>query len=93
MTGYNGWSNYETWCVKLWADNDEAADLLHTDKTRAARGDVGNLADALREEYEDKIPANTRGTLWGDLLVTSLASVDWDEIAEALIEDYYSDDD
>src|SRR4051812_43850493 len=21
---YNGWSNYETWCVALWLDNDEA---------------------------------------------------------------------
>ena len=20
--GYNGWTNYETWCVNLWIDND-----------------------------------------------------------------------
>jgi hypothetical protein len=20
--GYNGWSNYETWCVHLWATSD-----------------------------------------------------------------------
>ena len=24
--GYNGWKNYETWCVKLWADNGELCD-------------------------------------------------------------------
>ncbi len=23
MTKYNGWTNYETWNFKLWADNDE----------------------------------------------------------------------
>ena len=22
---YNGWTNYETWLVSLWADNDEAS--------------------------------------------------------------------
>lgn len=23
--GYNGWSNYETWCVNLWIDNEEGS--------------------------------------------------------------------
>lgn len=23
--GYNGWSNYETWCVVLWIDNEESS--------------------------------------------------------------------
>jgi len=23
--GYNGWSNYETWAVKLWMDNEESS--------------------------------------------------------------------
>jgi len=22
---YNGWTNYQTWAVKLWMDNDEGA--------------------------------------------------------------------
>jgi len=26
QSGYNGWSNYETWCVNLWMSNDAGSD-------------------------------------------------------------------
>lgn len=26
---YNGWTNYETWAVKLWMDNNDYAAYLH----------------------------------------------------------------
>lgn len=25
MSGYNGWTNYETWVVNLWMDNEEGS--------------------------------------------------------------------
>ena len=30
-TKYNGWTNYETWCVKLWLDNERGTYLEVTE--------------------------------------------------------------
>jgi hypothetical protein len=64
---YNGWTNYETWAVKLWMDNNEgsyrngceqaqqawedAEDDGDNDFTREERA-VYLLEDRLKEEYE-----------------------------------------
>lgn len=38
---YNGWTNYETWAVKLWIDNEEGTYRYWQDRTRAAWKDSG----------------------------------------------------
>lgn len=40
--GYNGWKNYETWCVKLWIDNDEG---LHNAFRELAEGVVEEITE------------------------------------------------
>src|SRR5690349_15289419 len=63
---YNGWTNYETWNVKLWMDNDQGSYTYYTDLapevwdeseaeksfTRAELAAL-DLADRLKDEYEE----------------------------------------
>lgn len=34
MADYNGWSNYETWAVNLWMDNDQGTQEYWRDQAR-----------------------------------------------------------
>jgi len=95
---YNGWTNYETWCVKLWMDNDqgscefwqEAARETWDGATASAyrtRSEDARytLADQLKAEYEENTPEIDG--VWMDLLRAAISEVDWDEIADALLDE------
>jgi hypothetical protein len=84
--GYNGWSNYETWCVNLWLSNDEG--LYH--ETRQLLRGCGrryDRADALNCWVRDDLAPDLGATFAADLLGSALGSVDWYEIADAWTED------
>jgi hypothetical protein len=67
---YNGWTNYETWNVKLWMDNDQGSYSYYTELaqevydeseaeksfTRDERAAL-DLADRLKDEYEEGMVA------------------------------------
>jgi hypothetical protein len=88
-TTYNGWTNYETWCVNLWLSNDEG---LYNDVREMARQAVADdepmhvLADQLKSFVDDLAEMTCPGSREGasfvtDLLGSALGSVDWHEIA------------
>lgn len=89
---YNGWTNYETWNVALWIDNEEGSYLESRNMARDAvtewtedggREPEGVLADALREWIEDQNPLNdASASTFTDLLNAALSEVNWYEIAE-----------
>lgn len=90
---YNGWTNYETWLVKLWMDNDQGLDAywreiaeecIKTDGECAK----GSLADILREQHREQADEKTGNSGWiADLVNAALSEVDWGEIAESLLAD------
>lgn len=95
---YNGWTNYETWAVKLWMDNEEGTqnywqeiaretfEDAEADKTFSKEERAAlTLMDNLKEQHEQALP-ELQGFA-ADLLNAAMSEVNWHEIAESLISD------
>lgn len=96
---YNGWTNYETWNVALWMDNEqgsneywrEVAEEVYagTDeedvKEARTRDAVTCLAARIEEAHEEAMPEVTG--CFADLLGAAMQEVNWEEIAEHLLAD------
>lgn len=77
---YNGWSNYETWCV--FFELTEDPEVL-----RQARSCIGS-GHALRQLVLGMLGVESRaGNLSNMLLMAALDRVDWREILESLSKD------
>lgn len=82
---YNGYTNYPTWNVKLWIDNEEGSYNYWHDAAREAE-DASDLARRLQEEHEEAAP-DLGASTFSDMLGYAMGLVNWYEIAEMLIED------
>ena len=94
----NGWTNYETWVVNLWIDNDGYADDCRRMAMECVRDTASKsfpdgaaircLADRIKEQHEEhmslvcKVPG-----VFSDLLNGALSSVNWAEIARHYIDE------
>jgi len=97
---YNGWTNYETWNFKLWADNDEPTykkvqrlvkEVLNTrgvticSKSKTDLA-VGLLSHSLRELAQNEAP-ELKTSFYSDVMMTSIKEVNFDEVAKHLLEE------
>lgn len=100
---YNGWTNYETWCVKLWIDNDQGDYEWWREATREVWAEAENggnpyvedrndrarllLAERLKDEHEERSSDLAVVGVFADLLGAALGAVDWYEIAQSMLDD------
>lgn len=98
---YNGWFNYETWCVNLWLTNEEGtydfwhdnakhvfrqATIKHESYLSVSEQARFDLSKLLKEQIEESQP-ELGASMWADLLGAALSEVDWQEIANAFLEE------
>ena len=99
-TNYQGWKNYETWNVKLWLDNDSGLQELQTEWLETAKNTPIKsvvwtkeentrfiLADLIKDFVEENNPLANDASMFTDLLQSAIGNVDWNEIAENIIND------
>lgn len=97
---YNGWTNYETWCVNLWMNNEQGSHEFFLENARqiheetAAYNNTGlklknlqtiRFANWLQDYYSQENWPELSG-VYEDLLRGAFDAVNWDEIARHYIE-------
>lgn len=82
---HNGWTNYQTWNVKLWIDNNEG---LYNMVLEAARDvEAPELSEQLQEMIEEMNPIVDKADMFTDILNHALSAVNWYEIAKSFKDD------
>ncbi len=88
---YEGWTNYETWVVKLWMGNEEPSYRYWQHEARHAK-DAYALMSAIKDAHEEAMP-DLGASVFSDLLGAAMSEVNWYEIAESLFTEAHEDED
>lgn len=82
-TTYNGWTNYATWRINL-----EMIDGCDVDQFVTGRDDEAHdVGETVKDWCEEIVTEGVTG-LAADYALTFMSDVNWQEIAEHLIEQY-----
>lgn len=81
VSGYNGWTNYETWLVALWLNNDQAS-YNALGALKAGDASEHRKAESLEELVRELYEFEPVGIV-ADLVNSAFGRVDWVEIVTA----------
>lgn len=89
-TGWNGWTNFETWCAYHCLSNNEGS--YHTMRQLAkSHNNPDKAAEAIRDYIAEKNPLETGEIIINAMMYAqmcqALKSINWREIAEAFQEE------
>lgn len=87
LEGYNGYDNFETWCVNLWLNNEQRLQEHAREIVAETVGRVFGAEDALKAWVEDDLIPDLGATFAHDLLRHSIGGVNWTEVAESFREE------
>jgi hypothetical protein len=94
---YNGWTNYETWAVSLWVDNEPTSyqywrelALTYLCGSQEKCDAVRDLAEQLKQQITDEAPTDA-ASLYSDLLMAAISEVNWSEITENWIDENWTE--
>src|SRR3990167_3668676 len=91
---YQGYTNYQTWAIELWIDNDQSAyKYWYNDRARAC-ATVEQLADELKSEHasDEYNPLANHVSAYADILTWALNNVNWREIAQNIWDSAHEND-
>lgn len=90
---YQGWTNRETWLVKLWIDNEQESyfywrDRSHQTLLKSSTRDnaIHTLASELKSWCSEIEPELKHGMM-SDLLTAAISRVEWYEISQSMVQD------
>jgi hypothetical protein len=88
---YEGWSNYPTWAVKLWLDNDEIVQkivLRHAAVSKTTTTPVALLSGSIEDLCTNTLGLVAPPTgIASDVFGWAIEQVNWREIARAYLEE------
>jgi hypothetical protein len=86
MSGYNGWSNWETWNYKLWMDEQGETNYMieRIEEEKMTVDDVAGMLVNMAWEKHDEI--NKTSGFFNDVASNAIRVVDFNEIAESIME-------